>query len=280
VKRNKRLADLASTLLAHPLLAGHGLDESVTTALRRQVITENKFLGKLYADWYQVITASLPDVSGPALELGSGPGHIERYLYKAIRSDLLEAGGVDVNLDAHDLPFATGSLSTIVMTNVLHHLHSPTKFLAEADRAIQPGGRIIMIEPWVTTWSTLVYTHLHHEYFGPDASDWHTAPGGPLSSANGALPWIIFERDQQRFKRDFPQWEVSVRPWMPFRYLVSGGVSMRPLMPSWSYGAWVRLEAALQPWMRHWAMFATIVLTRRDNRRLSSPAEPLPAQGG
>jgi hypothetical protein len=43
---------------------------------------------------------------------------------------------------------------------------------------------------------------------------------------------------------------------MPFRYLVSGGVSMRPLMPLFTYAAWDRLESALSAWMEQLAMFA------------------------
>lgn len=49
---------------------------------------------------------------------------------------------------------------------------------------------------------------------------------------------------------------------MPFRYLVSGGVSMRSLMPAWSTPVWRGLERAFEPRMTSWAMFALIVLRR------------------
>jgi SAM-dependent methyltransferase len=150
------------------------------------------------------------------------------------------------------------------MTNVFHHLHSPPLFLAEAERCVRPGGRLVMIEPWVTPWSRIIYHYLHHEFFGPEVEAWEIAEGGPLSGANGALPWIVFNRDGQRFKREFPNWDLSVTPWMPFRYLVSGGVSMRPLMPGWTYGLWSAAEGVLRPWVRDMAMFAIIVLTHRN----------------
>ena len=121
-----------------------------------------------------------------------------------------------------------------------------------------------MIEPWVTAWGRWVYTHLHHEPFLPEAPQWEFPQTGPLSGANGALPWILFERDRDRFDWEFPMWEVrSVQPIMPFRYLISGGVSLRSFAPGWSFGAWRALETWMRPWSHHWGMFAHIVLARR-----------------
>src|SRR5207248_688772 len=86
--------------------------------------------------------------------------------------------------------------------------------------------------PWASAWSRVVYTRLHHEPFRPDAAEWEFPPTGPLSGANGAMPWIIFHRDRARFESEFPQWRIEqVKPQMPLRYLLSGGVSMRTLLP-------------------------------------------------
>jgi hypothetical protein len=121
-----------------------------------------------------------------------------------------------------------------------------------------------MIEPWVSTWSRLIYTHLHHEPFDPDAKDWSFPSTGPLSGANVALPWMVFVRDRPKFNREFPEFEIrAVRPFMPFRYLVSGGVSMRQLMPECTFRLWRKLESPICAWPRRWCMFALIHLTRR-----------------
>jgi hypothetical protein len=161
------------------------------------------------------------------------------------------------------LPLADGALRGLVMTNVFHHIPDARAFLREAARTVRRGGALVMIEPWATTWSTIVYRRLHHEPFEPRASDWTVPPAGPLSGANGALPWIVFERDRVRLEREFPEWRVaSIEPFMPFRYLVSGGVSLRCLVPAWTYGSWRALERGLTRWMRRWGMFARIVLVR------------------
>jgi hypothetical protein len=121
-----------------------------------------------------------------------------------------------------------------------------------------------MIEPWVSPWSRFVYTRLHHEPFHPDAEEWAFPSDGPLSGANGALPWIVFARDCRKFETDFPNLRVdTVRPFMPFRYLVSGGVGMRASMPGFSHPLWKGFERMLEPHMSKLAMFALISIRKR-----------------
>ena len=120
-----------------------------------------------------------------------------------------------------------------------------------------------MIEPWVSTWSNLVYTRFHHEPFVPQADSWEIPETGPLSGANGALPWIIFERDRKLFDRQFPSLSIDrISPMMPWRYLVSGGVSMRNLMPGIMYSFWKGVERVVSPFNQHLGMFALICLRR------------------
>ena len=149
------------------------------------------------------------------------------------------------------------------MTNVLHHVSDVRAFFRDAGRAVRPGGAIVMIEPWVTTWSSLAYRRLHHESFLVDAPDWIVDGSGPLGGANIALPWIVFERDRLEFERAFPEWRIaSIEPLMPIRYLLSGGVSLRSLAPAWSFGAVKAIERALMRWPDRFAMFAGICLVK------------------
>ena len=146
----------------------------------------------------------------------------------------------------------------------MHHLPEVRKFLREACRCLRHDGKIVMIEPWVTSWSRFIYRHFHHEPFNPDAETWGFAPMGPLSGANMAIPWIVFERDRGRFAAEFPDLQVKqIRPLMPFRYLVSGGVTMRSLMPGFTEKAWRSLEQLLEPQMSHLGLFAFIQIVRR-----------------
>jgi SAM-dependent methyltransferase len=258
--------------LEHPLTRGLDIDDPRTTHLRRRILAGKPFLRRIYEEWYAALAASLPPGPGPVLELGSGAGFLADFVPHLIRSEIFHTPGIDLVADGLALPFAAGALRGISMTNVLHHLPRPLTFFAEAARAVRPGGVVTMIEPWATPWSRWVYMRLHHEPFLPDATDWEIPAGAPLSSANGALPWILFQRDRDRFMRSAPGWRLrSIAPIMPFRYLVSGGVSLRTLVPAASYPLWRGLERALSPLSGRLAMFAHIVLERVLERQEDPP---------
>lgn len=254
--------------LEHPLTRGLPIDSPGTTILRRQVIAAKPFLRQIYEEWYDGIARRIPDTPGRVLELGAGPGFLQEHVPGVIRSEIFPCPGVAVALDGCSLPFAPGSLRAIVMTDVFHHIPDARRFLLEAGTVVREGGAIVMVEPWVTPWSRFVYANFHYEPFSPAAERWEFSSSGPLSGANGALPWIVFERDRALFEREFPQWRIQeITPCMPIRYLLSGGVSLRTFMPGWTFPAWRAAEMALGPLMGRLAMFATIVLRRIEHER-------------
>ena len=255
---------MIKTLLAHPLTRGLDPDDPRTTELRRSIIQQKPFLRKLYAEWYGEICESIPEGDDPVLELGSGGGFLEEFLDGVIKSDILRVPGLSLVLDGQELPCRAASLRAIVMTEVLHHIPDPERFLREAGRCVRPAGRVVMIEPWVSAWARFVWGRLHHEPFAPGAASWRIPASGPLSGANSALPWILFARDRVRFEERLSEWTLtSIQVGLPFRYLLSGGVSLRALSPGWSFGAWRWLEQCLEPAMGKLGLFARIVLTRR-----------------
>ena len=251
-------------LFAHPDTRDLGIDDPRTTERRREIILGNRFLWRVYDEWYRLISDCIPDGPGRVLELGSGAGFLAKYIPEIITSEVFPCSDIQLVLDARSLPFSRGSLKAIAMVDVLHHIPDNRAFLTEAQRCLRPGGSIVMIEPWVSTWSRQIYTRLHHEPFVPEAADWTFPASGPLSGANGALPWIIFQRDRRHFESEFEELEIqTVQPFMPFRYLVSGGVSMRQLMPQATFDLWRAAESWLGRWSHHWSMFALIRLKRR-----------------
>jgi SAM-dependent methyltransferase len=262
-----------SRRLRHPMTAGMDVDDPRTTELRRSIIRSKRFLARLYGEWYDLIRNRLPAGDGLVIELGSGGGFMKERIPELVTTDVLALEGVDRELPPDGgLPFDDDALRAIVMTDVLHHIGAPARFFAEAARTVRPGGAIVMIEPWVTPWSRFVYRRFHSEPFRPEAEQWEFPARGPLSGANGALPWILFVRDRARFEREFPAWAIgAIEPLMPFAYLLSGGVSLRSLVPGWTYGPCRALERALGPAGRRAAMFALIALTRRPERPATVP---------
>lgn len=251
-------------LLAHPLTRGLDLDSPDTTALRRRIVMSKPFLRSIYAEWYDMISSRVPGGQGQVLELGSGGGFFGEVVDGLITSDVFEIPGVDEVIDARDLPFGDGDLKAIVMTNVLHHIPDVAEFLREAQRTLRPGGRIVMIEPWNTAWSRYVHRQFHDEPMIVDNPEWQFPESGPLSGANAALAWVIAVRDSERLEREWPGLRVSeTSPFMPFRYIVSGGVSLRSLQPSWSYGFWKWLDKRKS--FQGFSVFALVVLDRIEN---------------
>ena len=263
--RESREARMRNTprILSHPLTRGCDMNDPSTTILRRTIVQSKPFVRRIYDEWYRKIVNHLPDVPGAVLEIGSGAGFLADYIPGLVTSDVLSLPGVGCVLDGAALPFASGTLGAIVMTNVLHHISEPQAFFKEAARCLRVDGAVVLIEPWVSPWSRLIYHHFHHEPFSPEEPGWSHSVAGPLSGANGALPWIILQRDRSLFEAQFPDLSVAkIEPLMPFRYLVSGGVTMRSLMPGITFRFWEALETGLKPWMNTWAMFALVVVSK------------------
>jgi len=251
---------LLHRLLAYPSTRRLDVDDPRTTLLRREIIQKKAFLNRIYREWYAKLTVHMRP-AGRFLELGSGAGFFRRYSPELITSELFPTPGVDQVVDAQRLPFLNDELDGIVMTDVLHHIPDVARFFTEATRCVKAGGQVLMIEPWNTPWSRWVYQRLHSEPFEPEEG-WTIPRTGPLSGANGALPWILFERDRELFQRKFPDWRIeSIELMMPFSYLLSGGVSLRALIPGWIYRPVRWIEGKLN--QQRWAMFALVRLRKQ-----------------
>ena len=208
------------------------LDDPETTSARRALLRQSGYLHELYLCWYRLLMHQLPPVPGQVLELGSGGGFLDDCVPDLRTSDVMPIPGVELVVDARSLPFANASLRAIVGTNVLHHVPEISRFFTEAARTLAPGGRLVFIEPWPTALSRPVFQFLHHEPFD-QKRDWSIPAGGPLTAANGALPWIVFERDRAEFERRFPRLlVVSIDTLMPFSYLLSGGIGRSWPLPA------------------------------------------------
>ena len=244
------------------------LDDPATTLLHAEIIEKKPFLRKLYVDFYKQLEKVVSNPEEKVLvELGSGAGFIKEVISNAITSDILELPNVDKVFSALEMPFETASVDAFFMFDVLHHITEPRAFFREALRCLKIGGRIVMIEPANTLWSRFIYKNFHHELFDTQAK-WESGSlqeARPLSNGNGALPWIIFSRDRGIFENEFPSLRiVRMRNHTPLRYLLSGGLTLRQLVPSFTYPAVKAIEYALSPVNNLLGMFQTIELEKVD----------------
>ena len=238
-------------------------DDAALTLLHSRIIRRKKFLRRIYLDFYAELAEAVAYADDKTvLELGSGGGFIKEVLPQIITSDVLNVPTVDKIFSACAMPFEDASLDGIVMVDVLHHIPDVRAFFREAVRCLKVGGRMAMIEPANTCWGRFIYTRFHHETFDPKAA-WEFQSIGPLTTANGALPWIIFHRDRRQFEAEFPQLcLVKTRCHTPLRYLFSGGLTLRQLLPDGACPIIKGVELLLLPLNRIMGMFETILLEK------------------
>ena len=179
----------------------------------------------IYDDLYDRITASC--VPGATIEIGGGIGNFKERLGDVIATDIQFAPWLDAVVDAHCLPFASGSAGNIVMIDVLHHLEYPAAFFHEAQRVLRPGGRVVMIEPAITWGSTLFYRFMHHEPVCISADILKEGQPNPRRDpyhSNQAIPTLLATRDRNRFHSLFPDLRIAQVEWFAFAaYALSGG---------------------------------------------------------
>ncbi|MHC4575296.1 MAG: class I SAM-dependent methyltransferase [Planctomycetota bacterium] len=221
------------------------LDDPATALLHAKVIQRKPFLKNIYADFYERFGKAVPDFeSRTVVELGSGGGFIKELMGNVITSDVLELPNVDKVFSAVNMPFEAASVDAFFMFDVLHHIRDPRAFFKEALRCLKVSGKIVMIEPANTPWARF-------------------EEEGPVSQGNGALPWIIFSRDRQIFEKEFPNLRVvKICNHTPLRYLLSGGLTFRQLVPSFTYPLVKAIEYMLSPANNWLGMFQTIELEK------------------
>ena len=90
-----------------------------------------------------------------------------------------------------------------------------------------------MMEPHMSIFGKFFFKILHHENNDSTTMSWEFPQEGRLSDANTALPHLIFDRDWETFKKEFPQFQLISRKYHTFLvYALSGGVSYNYSIPS------------------------------------------------
>jgi SAM-dependent methyltransferase len=243
------------------------LDNPENIHIIRRIIRRKSFLANTYRSFYRDILKRIRQVParGEIVELGSGASLIKEMAPQIITSDVLPYQGVDRVFSALNMPMQNQSVSAIVMIDVLHHIQDSRKFFHELDRCLIPGGKVVMIEPANTVFSRWIYQNFHHEPFNTRGG-WGFSEGGPLSGANMAIPWIVFGRDRKQFEHEFPTLKIQdIQTHTPFKYLISGGLSFKQLLPSQCYALVQFIEWILTPLNPYMGLFMTIELTKEHH---------------
>lgn len=215
---------------------------------RHRVLWERKpVLRAIYTTWYKEIKEALKP--GKTVELGGGSGNLKEYIPEIITSDLIPLPWLDLVLDAHALPIKDESIFNVVLFDVLHHLENPLYFFDEVIRALHPGGRVLLLEPYVSLASYPIYRFIHQEpldmYHDPFELR-ELSPNRVPFDANQALATLFFFRYKRRFQETYPSLRLIRCRCLGFlAYPLSGGFDHPSLLPLWALNSVLLIERFL-----------------------------------
>ncbi len=258
-------------LLYEPRVKNANVDAPDFLELHSRILREKPVLNDAFTAFYNQM-GQLCDrylaVEGREIELGSGAGFFKAIRPQVETSDIREAPGIDLKLDAQSMNLPDTSVRCVYAINVFHHLPEPERFFDELKRVLVPGGGCILIEPHGGLASAALHKRLHKdEFFDAGAPDWiNSEIRGPLSGANQALSHIVFHRDLERFEQDHGDClELVHREYCrnSLRYLMSGGLNFRQLVPDALSPVLRGTEYVLSPVAKLWSLHHALVLRRR-----------------
>lgn len=251
------------------------LNEHLSAQLRAW--ESRPLLRKFYAGWYELVEAQLAAVDGVSVELGSGIGGFAQGRPAIIPTDVEETPWAQMVADGENLPFADGAVANLVLIDVFHHFAAPARFMSEAVRVLNDGGRVIMIEPYCSPLSTVAYRRFHEEDLDLSAEPLAESPqlrDAPMD-ANIAQPTLTFYRCWNVVRQRYPELALVERRLLTsLGYVLSGGYSRRQLVPSGAYRALALVESVLSPLAPLLAFRCLIVLERLPREELSTTRAP------
>ena len=223
----------------------------------RAIWAAKPVLAEVYRPWFDALLERLAPGSR-VLELGAGPGFLAEHARRRrgdlawIASDLVPAPWNDLVADGLKLPFRDRSLDAIVALDFVHHVARPGPLFEEAARVLSAGGRVSMVEPWVTPLSYPVYRFLHEEGCRLSLDPWNPFPAARSADkepfeGDGAVPFRLVRDTKASRWAELGFTPPRVTPVNGFAYLASLGFRRRSLGGRRLSAGLRRLDAALAP---------------------------------
>jgi len=261
----RRLFDL----LSDPLLEGMDVDGVSRLDLHRKMLAKKRMLRDVFTEFHHLfkkLDQQFFSGNGAEVELGAGISPMRDSYPNVLATDIVDAPHLDkvINAEAMDLP--DNSVRTIYAQNCFHHFHHPDKFLSELERVLIPGGGVILLEPYYGPFASFLFKRLFRtEGFDKSFPSWETPVEGPMNGANQALSYIVFVRDRAEMERKHPSLKIvhEQRVGNYLKYVISGGLNFRQLLPDSMTGAVSYTEKLLWPFNRWLALHHIVVIRKR-----------------
>jgi SAM-dependent methyltransferase len=204
----------------------------------RRLWAAKPVLPLVYAPWFERLLAEARP-GARVVEVGAGPGTLRAHAEGArkdlryVATDLEPLPWNQLAADACRLPLASGSADVMLGLDVLHHLADPAAFFSEAARVLGSGGRLALVEPWLSPLSWPIYRYFHEEDCRIGVHPWRPFPGPRKQGFEGdsAVPWRLVRDTREPDWRRLGFAPPRVTRLNAFAYLASLGFREASLLP-------------------------------------------------
>lgn len=237
-------------------------------ALHGKVLERKRMLREVFVEFhhgFHRLADRYFKVEGLEVELGAGIAPMRDSYPEVLATDIVATEQLDMALNAEAMSLDDHAVRAFYGQNCFHHFPHPEQFFTELERTLKVGGGAILIEPFHGPFAAFLYKRLFKsEGFDMHFPSWETPSTGPMNGANQALSYIVFVRDRQAFERKHPGLEIVHQEICGnyLRYLVSGGLNFRQLLPDALIPVLKVVEKLLHPLRRLLALHHIVVIRR------------------
>lgn len=217
-------------------------------------------------------------VGSNILEVGSGAGLSSKFLRnkKVLMTDLLpwQKNGIIGNINSENLPFENNSFDSAFAVDAIHHICDPVKAISELCRVVRPGGKVVIIEPYVSFFSYLIYKIFHNEQTTWNYRIKETKRAEIKNIAEGeqsTMQSIMLNHGLINSVQNHSGKRISYE-WIqfsPFSFFATGGLSNPLPTPAGLIRLLIRFEQVLPKCLlRHISARQSVVISVRDSDRV------------
>ncbi len=207
-------------------LTGHGDYAATRARFYRRTHSNLRFLICERYAWMNPYLAGREHV----VELGAGPG-LSRDILEVPGleiTDVLDNPWLDRRVDAMALPYPPGSLDAVICSHMIHHVATPIALINGIQKALKPGGLVLINESTASLCHRFVMWTMRHEGWSRDVDVFDDAARAKESidplAGNNAVADLLFG-DRAKFSAAFPGLAITRDEFTEmFVFLLSGGV--------------------------------------------------------